>query len=229
VLAEFDYAVAVEPDPDGDYSFDAVGDMIEAEIRRVRPRWLVVYAESMGGMVVAKMLRRHSHLNIDELVLNAAPGAAEDIRALVVARMLMWLPRHPYSTSALRAVTRAGAKRGVLPKHVRADLIEYYQAVSVRMTSRFIVSQMTEMVRFSPIRRGEFGERIGRLTYLRAPGTRDVLIRVRNGGRRWRLAVWPTPSTDRIIMAWADGQHCPTPEWPEEVLRALLDALARRA
>jgi hypothetical protein len=185
----------------------------------------------MGGLEVIRLLLQHPDVYIDELNLSAGLGWRGNV---LQPTLLMQTLRHLPGGPILTGMVRIGQQHGVrnspnLEQGADDRAARAAQRTSLRTTAPMLLGQVASIAAASePPRPGSLAGRIGRVTYLRAKNPHDDLVDLDGSVKVWREAVGPnTLFEERVVAAFGDSMHTPTPERPFAAVRAVSEAANR--
>jgi hypothetical protein len=196
-------------------------------------RKVIVYAEGVGGLDAIALLRAYSELRVQHLILNAGISGKDDL-------VRPWLelgnaPRWILTTNYLRGWQERQLQRGAASGSTTdlGPMIASHRE-SMLITRAQILGQLRRIDTTPPTYGGEFSDRVGRLTYLGAPdstnlmATQDPVVYLLEANRAWNASTGLTASRF-ASHAWRsqDGRthHACTSERPDLVLRILEGAI----
>lgn len=208
--------------PRDGFDQQAVVAAIHAEITRLRPDHIDVYAESAGGLDLMQLLRKYPDLHIRRLVLNAAMSGWRDANAGWAMQLARIPAGGPISTAVLQHLQRrAVANSPAIAPGADAAAAHAAEQNSLRITGAQAIGEIRRIVQTLSIRYGEFRGRVGVCMYLHAPGDADALVRVGQAAERWRAALGTGSFFEEVPAGWAPGSHAQTPENPVAVIAAV--------
>ena len=188
---------------------------------------LNVYAESQGALIVIRLLKQHPDIYIDELILNAGITCSEEVLAPTLALGTVGaLPGGPISTALARWKQRHDVRNSPqLTPGIDAQAARAAEQESANLTSQMVLGQMWAIAQADKPQPDSLAGRIGRVTYLHAPGQQDAFVKTAEAANNWRAAVGvQTPFEEREVPDFAPNLHTPTPEHPRPVVGAISTA-----
>jgi pimeloyl-ACP methyl ester carboxylesterase len=203
-----------------------ISDQALAAVQTLRPRELVVYGASMGGMVGKIFLDRYRQQGAAygkaTLVLDSAPATWTNIkRSFDVS---CWYRGGPLSTPIWAWFSGLAAKPP-LEKDADPNIVRDARQAGAWAGMPALTSQACFIKNFSPLKNRELADIAERVIYLQPNHPNDdPLVRISDAIAGWRFAF---PDLMVVSIEGRKGRwHLPLVEYPRETVEAMLSSIS---
>jgi pimeloyl-ACP methyl ester carboxylesterase len=205
-----------------------ISDQALAAVQTLRPRELVVYGASMGGMVGKIFLDRYRQRGAAygkaTLVLDSAPATSTNIkRSSVFFDVSCWYRGGPVSSALWAWISDLAAKPPV-EKDADPSIVRNARQAGAWAGMPALTSQACFIKNFSPLKEGELADITDRVIYLQPNHPNDdPLVRISDAIAGWRVAF---PNLMVVPIEGRKGRwHMPLVEYPRETVEAMLSSI----
>lgn len=213
-----------------EFDIDLIYKVSLAALQKLRPTKLVIYGQSLGGMVAIDWLRRYQKDGLPithnvRLILESSPFEQADINLDWFSAMIVRLPGGPISSMIEQAKSwyEIDVKKVLPPTDGQVDpkLVQDGYRIAKSTDFRAISSQ----ARFA---RNFVGPKPGELIWVNAAyylhAKDDPLINVGQAYAKWQPAF--TSLEQRVVNGWPTGRHSPLTEQPNPLAKEISGLLA---
>jgi pimeloyl-ACP methyl ester carboxylesterase len=222
-----DDALVVVDYADRGVNVSQISDETLAALNTLKPRELLVYGASMGGMLSKLFLDRYREAGAPygraTLVLDSAPASWINIkRPSFLFDMSCWY-RGGLLSSAIWACFSELGPNPPLARDASPNIVRAARRAGAWAGVPALTSQACFIEAFAPLRDRELNDIAQRVVFLQGVHPNDdPLIRISDAIAGWRLAF---PNLTVITVEGRDGRwHLPLVEYPHTTVRAILSS-----
>lgn len=198
---------------------------VMAALRRLKPRKVLVYGASMGGMVGKLFLDDYRRAGAPygkvEFVLDTAPAEKADVRRPNLLFNLSCWYRGGYLSSAVWATVASLLPEPPIEPAASPQLVRAAHHAGAWIGMPALTTQACFIGHFRQLRAGELVDVVSRLRYVQSnhPGD-DPLIRISQAQTAWRTAF---PGLETVTCRERPGRyHLPLVEYPKATMNTIL-------
>jgi pimeloyl-ACP methyl ester carboxylesterase len=196
-----------------------------AALSRLKPRKVLVYGASMGGMVGKLFLDDYRAAGAPYgkvvFVLDTAPSAKADVRRPPALFSVGCWYRGGLLSSAAWALGARLQPEPSIESDASPSLVQAAHKAGAWSGTPALSTQACFMGRFPPLKQGELSGIVNHVTYLQSSDAADdPLVRISQATTGWRTAM---PGLEVVSIRERPGKyHLPLIEYPRATMKAIL-------
>jgi hypothetical protein len=204
---------------------------VMAALRSVKPRKVLVYGASMGGMVGKLFLDNYRAAGAPYgqvvFVLDTAPAAKSDVRRPSALFEVSCWYRGGFLSSVGWALIASLQREPPIESEASPTLVQTAHRAGAWAGTPALSSQACFISRFPSLKPGDLTGIVSHFTYLQGNDPADdPLVRVAQATTTWRTA---NPSLDVVTIRERPGKyHLPLVEYPRATMTAILATANRQ-
>jgi hypothetical protein len=201
-----------------------------AALRRVKPRKVLVYGASMGGMIGKLFLDDYRAAGVPYgkviFVLDTAPAAKRDVRRPSALFNVGCWYRGGFLSSAAWALVAALQPEPPIESQASPTLVQAAHRAGGWVGMPALSSQACFISRFPALKQGELSGVVSHFTYLQSNDpAADPLVSISQATTTWRTAM---SGLDVVTIRQRPGKyHLPLVEYPHATMTAILSTANR--